>query len=84
MYPVTANDPPTATPTLQNPLYHSRTFQVAPKVEDCDPTVPNSPDPNGIHLAFLDGSVRFVTPAIAEGVFWGLVTPAGGENAAAP
>jgi hypothetical protein len=55
------------------------TFQVRPKVEDADGKQLQTPFPGGLPVAFFDGSVRTIAPGVAEHVFWGLVTPGGGE-----
>ena len=56
-----------------------RTFQVRPRVEDADGKVLQTPFAAGLPVALFDGSVRTLSPGIDESVFWGLVTPAGGE-----
>ena len=58
-----------------------RTFQVRPTVEEADGKVLQTPHPGGLPVALFDGSVRTLSPGISESVFWGLVTPAGGEVA---
>ncbi len=55
------------------------TFQVQPAVEQCDPRIPNSSLPGGILAGMLDGSAKFVRTGVSAEVFWGSVTPAGGE-----
>jgi len=60
-------------------LHHRTMFQLAPKVSECNPYVPNSPYTNGILIALGDGSVRFLTGSVSESTFWSAVTPAGGE-----
>lgn len=72
--PVTGGDPPVSrasTPGL--------TFQVRPRLEDCNPLVPQTPHESGLLVALADGSARSVHPGVAETIFWGAVTPAGGE-----
>ena len=54
-------------------------FQLAPKTSECDPTVPNSPHPEGLLISLADGSCRTLSPRVSEPIFWSLVTPAGGE-----
>ena len=54
-------------------------FQLAPKVADCNPHVPNSFYQNCILVALGDGSVRFLSGTVSESTFWSAVTPAGGE-----
>jgi type II secretory pathway pseudopilin PulG len=58
-----------------------RTFQLAPKVAACDPAVPNSPHREGLLVTLFDGSCRTISGRVSEGLFWSLVTPAGGEVA---
>ncbi len=72
--PVT--DPVTKT-TL--PSVPGKTFQVQPRPEQLDPSIPSTPFRAGLTVAMFDGSVRTIAPSVAETVFWGLVTPAGGE-----
>ena len=67
------------------------TFQVRPKVardsgsvakpgsDVCDPRMPQTPHASGMLVAMSDGSVRTLSPNIAPSVFWGAVTPSGGE-----
>ncbi len=72
--PVTSGFPPVtraSTPGL--------TFQVRPRVADCNPLIPQTPHEGGMLAAMADGSVQKVRPGVAETVFWALVTPAGGE-----
>lgn len=59
-----------------------KTFQVAPRREDCDPSIPQTPHRSGMQVAFADGAVRTLAPSIAESVFWSLVTPDAGESIA--
>jgi len=61
------------------PLPAGIPFAVRPPVHDswCDRL--QTPHPAGLPVAMFDGSVRTLHPNIAEHVFWGLVTPAGGE-----
>jgi prepilin-type N-terminal cleavage/methylation domain-containing protein len=55
------------------------TFQVAPHPFDCDPSMPQTPHGSGMLVGLGDGSVRTVSPRVAETTFWAAVTPAGGE-----
>ena len=61
------------------PSQPGKTFQVSPRVEDANSRVPQSPFPSGLPVALFDGSVRTLSPSIHESIFWGLVTPSGGE-----
>jgi prepilin-type N-terminal cleavage/methylation domain-containing protein len=45
----------------------------------CDPTIAQTPH-GGMLVAMGDGSVRTVHPSVSEGIYWGAVTPAGGET----
>jgi prepilin-type N-terminal cleavage/methylation domain-containing protein len=53
-------------------------FQVRPRVEDCDPRIPQSPH-SALSVAMADGSVRFLRAGIKTAVFWAAVSPNGGE-----
>jgi type II secretory pathway pseudopilin PulG len=55
------------------------TFQVRPRIEDCNPRIPQSPFSGGLLAGMADGSVRLLSPNISPATFWGAVTPAGGE-----
>jgi prepilin-type N-terminal cleavage/methylation domain-containing protein len=59
----------------------SGTFQVAPHPvrTACDPELAQTPHRSGMLTALADGSVRTVAPAVSPQVYWGAVTPAGGE-----
>jgi len=58
----------------------TKTFQVKPKIEDCDPTIPQTPYSNSMLLGMMDGSVRSLARSVTPGAFWAAVTPAGGET----
>jgi len=45
----------------------------------CDPSVAQTPHPGGMLAAMGDGSVRTIAAGVAEEIYWGAVTPAGGE-----
>jgi type II secretory pathway pseudopilin PulG len=74
--PITTGEPPVS--ASQTAPYHL-TFQVAPAVQDCDPLVPQRPHRTGMLGAFMDGGVRVLGPDISPALYWGAVTPAGGE-----
>lgn len=61
------------------PSVPGKTFQVQPRPEQLDPSIPSTPYQVGLTVAMFDGSVRTIAPSVSETVFWGLVTPAGGE-----
>ncbi|MEO2088550.1 MAG: DUF1559 domain-containing protein [Gemmataceae bacterium] len=77
--PQTTGSPAVTTARFQAPYQTIRTFQVAPKPADCDPSVPNSAFPNGLMVSMFDGSVRTLKGSIGETTFWALVTPAAGD-----
>jgi type II secretory pathway pseudopilin PulG len=61
------------------PSVLGKTFQVRPRPEEVDPSIPQTPHRAGLTVALFDGSVRTIAKAVDETVFWALVTPAGGE-----
>ena len=73
-YPATSGNPPTSAGSIPG-----LTFQVSPRVSDCDPLLAQTPHHSGMLAAMGDGSVRTLSPGIAPTTYWGLVTPAGGE-----
>lgn len=72
--PVT--DPATGTTRASVP---GKTFQVRPRPEEVDASIPQSPHRAGLTVALFDGSVRSIAPSVHETVFWSMVTPAGRE-----
>jgi hypothetical protein len=52
---------------------------VRPTVKECNQRVPNASSLRGLQVAMGDGSVRILAPGTAPEVFWGMVTPSGGE-----
>lgn len=73
VYPVTGGDPPAT-----NGSDPKVTFQIRPKVTECDPRIPQTPH-NVLLVALCDGSVRSLSGDIQHSTFWSLVTPDGGE-----
>lgn len=71
--PITSGIPPVTRST------GNVTFQVRPKIADCDPRMPNTGHAAGMPCTFGDGSVRMISASVRPDVFWGAVTPAGGE-----
>ncbi len=61
------------------PSVPGKTFQVRPRLENADPSIPQTPHLAGLTVALFDGSVRTISPSVHESVFWAMVTPAGGE-----
>lgn len=74
VYPITEGFPLVARPSRPGV-----TFQAAPRIEDCDPSQPQTPHREGMLVGMGDGSVRSVRVGVDPGVFWAAVTPAGGE-----
>lgn len=72
-YPITSGSP------LQSRASANVTFQVQPKTKECDPRLPQAQTTRGLQVLIADGSVRIMSPNVAPTVFWGMVTPAGGE-----
>ncbi|MEZ6142529.1 MAG: prepilin-type N-terminal cleavage/methylation domain-containing protein [Zavarzinella sp.] len=71
--PVTSGNPPVTTSE------GGVVFQVRPRVEDCNPRLPNAASARGLQVGLADGSTRILSPSITPQVFWGMVTPNGGE-----
>lgn len=72
--PVTYGNPPATRPSAPG-----RTFQLRPALDECDYRVPQALSASGLMVCMLDGSVRTAAPAVSTNLFWGAVTPAGGE-----
>jgi len=69
--PVTVNG-------VTRPSVAGKSFRVNATFANCDKTIPNAPQ--GVMLvAVMDGSVRSLSVGMAPEIFWGAVTPAGGE-----
>lgn len=66
-------------PTTTRPSIDGLTFQTLPPVGDCNYRVPQASFPSGLLVTLGDGSVRTVRPGIDPSIFWGAVTPNGGE-----
>jgi len=73
-FPVTQGNPPVTTSSRPG-----LTFQVAPRLDECDPGLASTPHSAGILVGLVDGSVRTVSRHVSETTFWGAVTPNGGE-----
>jgi prepilin-type N-terminal cleavage/methylation domain-containing protein len=69
--PLTTGNPPQST--------SGKLFQLVPSVKDCDPRLPNAGSSRGLQIGLADGSVRLLAPSTSLHVFWGMVTPRGGE-----
>ena len=77
VYPVTSQG--VARPVLDGWHPPSYPFQVLPRADKCDPSVPTATHPAGLSVAMMDGSVRTLSPGISLSTFWGHVSPDGGE-----
>lgn len=55
------------------------TFQVAPQLIESDARMPQTPHRGGILVGMMDGSVRTVGKGVQPELFWGAMTPDGGE-----
>ncbi|MCI0641339.1 MAG: DUF1559 domain-containing protein [Gemmataceae bacterium] len=77
-YPITSGNPPTSVAA------EGKTFQVRPTIDGCDPRLPNASSTRGLQIALGDGAVRILAPSISPQIFWGMVTPGGGEVVALP
>lgn len=75
VYPVT--NASTSVTTASTP---GLTFQARPLNEAaCNWRIPQTPHREGMIVAYADGHVVTLNPTISEQVFWGSVTPSGGE-----
>ncbi|MBY0456342.1 MAG: DUF1559 domain-containing protein [Gemmataceae bacterium] len=72
--PVTAGSPPVTRPSTPG-----ATFQVRPAKYQANAYQLQTPFNAGLPVAMFDGSARTVSPGVSPEVFWGAVTPAGGE-----
>jgi prepilin-type processing-associated H-X9-DG protein len=55
-------------------------FQVQPDPDDtCDSTRAQSAHSSGIHVAFADGAVKYISSGVEATTWWYLMTPNGGE-----
>lgn len=74
--PVTSGLSPISRPSLPGV-----TFQVRPKPLEADARYLQTPYHGGLLVAMFDGSVRTIRTGVDETIFWGSITPAGGEVA---
>jgi prepilin-type N-terminal cleavage/methylation domain-containing protein len=89
--PITAGNPPVSTAgefgtvTFQvrpSSLVREQVYSDPPPAEPpppCDYRLAQTPHPGGMLTALADGSIRTLRPTIDPAVYWGAVTPAGGE-----
>jgi prepilin-type N-terminal cleavage/methylation domain-containing protein len=74
VYPLTSGNPPTSVGSVPG-----LTFQVRPRVSECDPRIAQTPHSGGMLAAMGDGSVRTLAPGLSPATYWAAVTPTGGE-----
>lgn len=55
------------------------TFQVRPRFDEADQHQLQALHSSGLLVAMFDGSVRILSPGIAEEIFWAMTTRSGGE-----
>jgi prepilin-type N-terminal cleavage/methylation domain-containing protein len=78
VYAVTKGNPPIASRS-KNTFPIIDTFQAAPPVAKCHFMVAQTPHASGMLAARMDGGVRILAPNIDPRLYWGAVTPNGGE-----
>lgn len=61
------------------PSVAGKTFQVRPAIDQAWSGIPQTPFSAGLLVGMFDGSVRTVSPTVDATIFWGAVTPNGGE-----
>ncbi|MBX9581592.1 MAG: DUF1559 domain-containing protein [Gemmataceae bacterium] len=59
--------------------FPDRTFQPLPLPLSCDPVTVQATTSSGLIVALADGSVRSMASSVGAPIYWGSVTPAGGE-----
>jgi prepilin-type N-terminal cleavage/methylation domain-containing protein len=74
VYPLTSWNPPTSVGSVPG-----LTFQVRPRISQCDPRLAQTPHSGGMLAALGDGSVHILSAGMSETTYWAAVTPAGGE-----
>ncbi len=82
VHPVTTGSPAVTVGRFlpQSPQVTGETmFQCAVPLLQSTGKVPYSPYPGGLQVGMADGSVRLIRKGTDESIFWGCVTPAGGE-----
>lgn len=76
VYPITTTTNGMAT---TRPSVAGKTFQVRPPIDQTWSGIPQSPFSAGLLVGMFDGSVRTIKPTVDAAIFWGAVTPNGGE-----
>jgi type II secretory pathway pseudopilin PulG len=75
VYPVVEGVPPIARSSTGG----SETFQLRPRQDDCNSSLVQASHLSGLQVGLGDGGVRTISPGITPSIFWGAVTPSGGE-----
>jgi prepilin-type N-terminal cleavage/methylation domain-containing protein len=63
---------------VTRPSVEGKSFRINATLQNCDKTIPNAPQ-GQLLVALMDGSVRSLAPGMTPEVFWGAITPDGGE-----
>ena len=74
VYPITSGNPPVSTGSVPG-----LTFQVRPRIQDCDWRIAQTPQSGGMLASMADSSVRILSAGMSETTYWAAVTPSGGE-----
>jgi hypothetical protein len=64
---------------ITHPSVPGKTFQVKPRPEEIDPHILQATFRAGLTISMCDGSVRTLSPGIAETAYWALITPNAGD-----
>lgn len=75
VYPVTNSSTSVTTASIPGLTFQARPINEAA----CNWRIPQTPHREGMIVAYADGHVVTLKPNISEQVFWGSVTPSGGE-----
>jgi len=75
VHPVTQGAPPFTTGSVPG-----LTFQAAPLIADCDPSLAQTPHREGMLAAMMDGSVRILGARMSPSTYWSAVTPSAGDR----
>lgn len=67
---------PVTVGTSTRPSVAGLTFQVQPRLSDCNPRMLQTPHPGGMLTAMFDASVRSTAGSVSPTTFWSAVTPA--------
>jgi prepilin-type N-terminal cleavage/methylation domain-containing protein len=79
IWPATFADPKVGTEIPLNGVIPSTTFQVRPTLNECNPTLAQTPHRSGMLVSLMDGSVRTLAAGMSPATYWAAVSPTGGE-----